>query len=527
MENTPMQRRNFLLGTASAAVGGSALLGSGAFSRVESQRNVRISVAEDPDAYLGLKPLNTLNSNNYVNLDENGHLTIDVNEHDDFEPTEDAAPGKGVNSDSKTWFDSMFQICNQGKEDACVSYTAPEDLGREDAELIFYYDGDTDGDPTTSGRVDIEEDDPLPVPVGQCVTIGFRTETFDVDATIEEPLFDGEVTIIADVDGDCFETAPTPEPECVECSFDTDVATSPEVTVESTASTGFPDVSTFLDIDTPTGNNGDLTASDFSLCGDGCSQAVDVEITGENKPVDFVFQLDVTGSMGGEIDGVKAEIENFVDSVEAEGIDGRYALYLFGDDDESGNEPPAVFLKQDLTADRAEIIDAVQNTSLGEEVGTGGPIPEDNYEVIITPTCELSFRPGAEVVMIDITDAPSDEDPEQTVCGLPEVKSSAIDVLMGNIAGFPKPTYFAVSPDATGTHQKKTIADEVDGTWIELGEDFDPILSAIEAEVAGAYRVSYTTTNPATDGSARDVVVEIQDPDEGTLYAVTDYTAPV
>ena len=128
--------------------------------------------------------------------------------------------------------------------------------------------------------------------------------------------------------------------------------------------------------------------------------------------------------------------------------------------------------------------------------------------------------------MIDITDAPSDEDPDQTVCGFPETKASAIDVLMGNVAGFPKPTYFAVSPDQTGTHQKKTIADGVDGTWIELGTDFDPILSAIEEEIASAYRVSYTTTNPATDGTVRDAVVEIQDPDEGTLYAVTGYTAP-
>ena len=127
----------------------------------------------------------------------------------------DGPIGEGVNSDSRTWFDGMFQICNQGKEDACVSYEAPDDLGRDDAELIFYYDGDTDGDRTTSGRVDIDEGDPLPIPVGQCVEIGLRTETFDVDATDDAPLFDGEVTVIADVDQDCFEEEPDPvEPEC-------------------------------------------------------------------------------------------------------------------------------------------------------------------------------------------------------------------------------------------------------------------------------------------------------------------------
>lgn len=316
------------------------------------------------------------------------------------------------------------------------------------------------------------------------------------------------------------------EIECVECSFDPDVASAPEISVDSTNAAEFPNIATFLTIDTPAGNDGSLGTSDFALCENGCEQDVAIEITGENKPVDFVFQLDVTGSMGGEIDGVKAEIENFVDSVEDEGIDARYALYLFGDDDGGSNEPPAVFLKQDLTADREEIVDAVQTTFLGEEVGLGGPIPEDNYEVVITPTCELSFRPGAEVVMINVTDAPSDEDPGQIVCGMPEIKSSAIDVLMGNVSGFSKPTYFAVSPDATGTHEMKTIADEVGGTWIELGEDFEPILTAIEEEVASSYRVSYTTTNPVSDGSIRNIAVRIDDPDQGTLFATTSYTAP-
>ncbi|PSQ34279.1 hypothetical protein BRD08_10105, partial [Halobacteriales archaeon SW_10_66_29] len=74
--------------------------------------------------------------------------------------------------------------------------------------------------------------------------------------------------------------------------------------------------------------------------------------------------------------------------------------------------------------------------------------------------------------------------------------------------------------------QKKVIADEVDGNWIELGNDFGPILDEIEEEVASSYRVGYTTTNPLTDGTTREIVVKIEDPDEGTLYAVTDYTAP-
>ena len=73
-----MKRRNFLIGVGGTAIGGSALLGSGAFSRVESHRDVAIQVANDANAYLGLKLLDTPNSNNFVYYDDQGHLAIDI-----------------------------------------------------------------------------------------------------------------------------------------------------------------------------------------------------------------------------------------------------------------------------------------------------------------------------------------------------------------------------------------------------------------------------------------------------------------
>lgn len=52
-----MNRRRFILGMGSVSIGGSALVasGTGAFSRVESQREVRIQPADDEDAYLGIR----------------------------------------------------------------------------------------------------------------------------------------------------------------------------------------------------------------------------------------------------------------------------------------------------------------------------------------------------------------------------------------------------------------------------------------------------------------------------------------
>ena len=323
--------------------------------------------------------------------------------------------------------------------------------------------------------------------------------------------------------------------ECPDTTVDTSASQSPEVTVQSVDASSYPEVTTFLNIDTTAGDNGDLTAGDFALAEDGCGQDISVDFTSEDKPVDFVFLIDVTGSMGNELSGVKSEAQDFVDAVEAEGIDSQYALYLYGDDEDTGE--PAVFLKQDFTTDGDTFNDAVQDTSLEEDVGFGGDGPEDNYEAILTADNNLAWRTGSQRVIVDITDAPGEEDVESdtttdndVIGGLAQSRENAVMVLNDNDY-----TYTAVSPAVTtdptdsgyDENQKRNVAGDVDGgSWIELGTDFDPILSRIEEEVSTSYRVRYTTACPEEDGSTRDIVIEIQDPGAGTLYATASYTAP-
>ena len=196
-----MQRRNFLIGVSSTAVAGSALLGTGAFSRVESQRNVAIAVAADPDAYLGMSQIaDSLNSVNYVDLDGDGHLYIDVGQ---IPETENPIGGSGVNSDSFTYFDDLFQLCNQGKADADISYELPAD-GFDGTESWIAPDPDYDEQIVTfyfvrddATRVMIQEGETVPLEVGECENIGLRTVTKGVDASVGQ-LIDDEVVITAD-----------------------------------------------------------------------------------------------------------------------------------------------------------------------------------------------------------------------------------------------------------------------------------------------------------------------------------------
>ena len=246
-----MKRRKFLLGTGAAAVGGSALLGSGAFSRVESHRSVTVAVAEDPNAYLGLSKCRlpvfgerpntspedeeelsydpefeeTPNSSFVVETNDNGHIEIDMGHSGE-------GGGEGVNSNSVTSFDNVFQITNQGKEPVCVDLRydpepVPDQQKAEDAGLampehsvVFYKGGaressssvipnDDGGNIFSPDEIDINGPNAHPLGVGESICIGIQTRTFGIDAIdgpenlLNEVDHESELKIVADVGGRC------------------------------------------------------------------------------------------------------------------------------------------------------------------------------------------------------------------------------------------------------------------------------------------------------------------------------------
>ena len=142
-----MQRRNFLIGVAGTAIGGSALVGSGAFSSVEADRGVTVAVADDNDAYLGLEAVR----DDIISDDgDEGQLYLDLgsettNEETDYE-------GEGFNREAITEIDGVFRITNQGTE--TVDLEIENDVGGLETTLQDP-DNRGPGDPTL---VDIEVD---------------------------------------------------------------------------------------------------------------------------------------------------------------------------------------------------------------------------------------------------------------------------------------------------------------------------------------------------------------------------------
>ncbi|QZA88515.1 DUF1102 domain-containing protein [Salinarchaeum sp. IM2453] len=201
-----MDRRKFLIGAGGAAISGSAILGSGAFTRVESQRRVIIEVAEDPDAYLGLDECPESPNQSYADIDEDGHLEIDMSPDN---PTE--VGGEGVNSDSFTFADDVFEVCNNGKQEAVlwIESSDAEDLDdppeeyEDDLPRVQFYILDEEGD---IQRISAENQDEAvdnewftSIEEGGCVCVGIRTMTKGLE-TGDQLIDDDEVVIHANAD---------------------------------------------------------------------------------------------------------------------------------------------------------------------------------------------------------------------------------------------------------------------------------------------------------------------------------------
>ena len=122
-----MERRKFLIGAAGTAIGGSALVGSGAFTSVEAERDVTVEVGGDNDAYLGLEA-----ERDDIISDDGGsdQLTIDLGS----ETTEEG--GEGFNQEAITKVEGVFSITNQGTQEVGAGFRDDEDDAIRNRNLI-------------------------------------------------------------------------------------------------------------------------------------------------------------------------------------------------------------------------------------------------------------------------------------------------------------------------------------------------------------------------------------------------------
>ncbi|QWC18721.1 hypothetical protein [Halorubrum sp. 2020YC2] len=193
-----MNRRQLLAGLGAAAAGGGAALGTGAFTSVEADRSVNVSVADEDQAYLAISPASSANSNFAFQDTSSGgknQLSLDFN-------AVNGVTGQGVGNSSDYSFDGVFVVENQGTQDLDIYI---EQLSAGDFEDgpgtgnspngtldVEFYPGSSSDSPLTAS--DAASSNSVSVSLGSSQLIGVNIDIGNVDVKSWE----ADVTIEAE-----------------------------------------------------------------------------------------------------------------------------------------------------------------------------------------------------------------------------------------------------------------------------------------------------------------------------------------
>jgi Mg-chelatase subunit ChlD len=174
------------------------------------------------------------------------------------------------------------------------------------------------------------------------------------------------------------------------------VDTGLTVTIDSIITSAFPRVGVVMEVSKTSNKQKmyQLTRDNIFLYENG-TRIQDISLgkdtSGGVSAADVVFVLDVTGSMGGIIDGVKAHIKEFADSIRSHGFDLRLGMVTFLDYIE--NVYP-------FTTD----IDSFKVSVDKQYAHNGGDEPENSLDALFQASL-MPYRENAGRIVIWITDA--------------------------------------------------------------------------------------------------------------------------
>lgn len=192
----------------------------------------------------------------------------------------------------------------------------------------------------------------------------------------------------------------------------------------------------------------------------------------ERIPVDFVFLVDVTGTMQAYINGVKNNIENFVEALRTRGIEYRLGLVLFSDIIEEVHQP---------TTDVKEFL-----SWLNKVFASGGFDEKENALEAIREGMEMRWNPAASKVLVLVTDAPYHQFGEKGNGRTYLTTDIVIEQLQKS-----KVRLFCIT--VPGLAGYKQMSDETNGAVYDIRTSFSRILDQYSTQLTNLYAISYRT----------------------------------
>lgn len=205
--------------------------------------------------------------------------------------------------------------------------------------------------------------------------------------------------------------------------------------------------------------------------------------------MDFIFLIDVTGTMQSYINGVKNNVENFVSALRDRGIEYRIGLVLFSDVIEKTYQP---------TSNVKEFLGW-----LSKVYASGGFDEKENALESIREACRMDFTPAANKVAVLITDAPYHQFGEKGNGRTYMTTESTISMLKENGVRL-----FAIAPPQIPEYH--TIAEATRGAVFNIKESFANILDNYSMQLTNLYAVTYRTDSKVLRDSINVAILDEQ-----------------
>ncbi len=209
----------------------------------------------------------------------------------------------------------------------------------------------------------------------------------------------------------------------------------------------------------------------------------------ERIPIDFIFIIDVTGTMQTSINGVKDNIEKFVESLVSRGIDYRLGLVMFSDVVERSYQP---------TDNVKEFLGWLSNV----EASGGMDEPENALEAL-AEIGRMKFRPPANRIGVLVTDAPYHQQG-----GRGNGRTNFTTETMTEYLKKLDAQLFCITPLVL--KQYKVMSDATRGSVFDLNQPFAKILDMYSTQLTNLFAITYRSDQPAIPDSLNVGIVDNQ-----------------
>lgn len=249
-----------------------------------------------------------------------------------------------------------------------------------------------------------------------------------------------------------------------------------EITVRSVEISKFPEIKIIIEAYNRLGEPVDSLAADqLYVFEEGVPKKV-LKVqkipVADKVTVDFVFCIDITGSMQQSINSVRSNIMSFTGHLTRRGIDFRLGLVLFNDGIEKVYQP---------TTNVLEFLDW-----LGRAKAFGGYDEKENALEALKSASKLKFRPDANKVIVMVTDAPYHQLGEEGRGTTNETTESIIEMLQKE-----ELRVFSIVPPNLKSYQ--TISKKTRGSYYDIDFPFSTILDNFSKQLTNLFILTYNS----------------------------------